>query len=130
MLDAGRYPWPQVRRFHEIIVHHMETGELSWHDTDKIRELHDLYAGVGHTPQGGYAPKASTGTRAKAVLYCTAFQSDACDMHSDHDSPRGFLRHVCAYCMKVVKNNPAFPHGEFQCDRKARDAAKKDTPKN
>ena len=131
MLDAGRYPWPQVRRFHEIVVHHMETGDITWADTGRIRELHELYAGSPAVSQGSYAPKASgVSPRPKQVQFCSAFQTNTCESHADHDSPRGYLRHVCAYCMRVVKNSPAFPHGEFQCERKARDNAKKDLAKN
>ena len=75
MLDAARHPWAQVRHFHEIVIHHMETGEINWRDTDRIKELHELYASNPPVSQGSYAPKASAGPKAKAVQYCSAFQS-------------------------------------------------------
>lgn len=130
MLDATRYPWPSVRHYHSIVLHHMEIGEITWENTSAIQELRANYVSqavnpppvVHHVPMQAQPQAQSQAT----IRYCGLFQSGRCTTQGDHNSTRGFVTHCCAYCMRKGKGQ--FPHGEHDCRRKLSDEGK--DPKN
>ena len=130
MLDATRFPWPSVRHYHAILLHHMEMGEITWDDSTAIQELRANYASQAlcSTTQGPL-PMATPSTPSNAPMrFCGPFQSGNCRQPGDHDSPRGFVVHACSYCLRKGKGR--FPHGEQECRRKKADSEPKVDPKN
>jgi hypothetical protein len=122
MLDATRVSWPAVRHFHEIVVHQMEMANLTWSDTDKIQELRTMYARdtVANNAYANNMGRPVQQARVAETRYCAPFQTNSCRHATDHDSGRGPVRHVCAFCMG--KGRGFFNHGEFECRRKKMEA--------
>jgi hypothetical protein len=131
MLDATRAPWPSVRHYHAIVLHHMEIGELTWEDTAAIQELRANYAlQVQCQPmlqgQGGGHPASQPSS--PGIRYCGPFQTGTCKQPGDHETNRGFVLHICSYCLRKGKGQ--FPHGEQDCRWKRNDTDPKSDPKN
>lgn len=116
MQDAMEFSWANARSFHGILLQQFEMNRMTWQDGEDIARMRGLYA--------QRAPSAST-TKDKASTpnthYCAAFQNGTCQQSGDHTSARGFVRHVCAFCLRVTKN--AFAHAEADCQRKLKHEA-------
>ncbi len=116
MRDAMDYTWPTVRNYHSIILHHMETGRLAWHQRDDIQELRRLYSQRAAPPPPAAPPNQATPSPIQGPIFCLPFQRGACSHQGDHQTNRGPVHHVCAYCLK--KTGKTFPHAESDCRRK------------
>ena len=99
------YGWPAVRNYHGILLHQFELNKISWMDTAEIQKL-----------QRRYVHQLIPATRApKAPLFCLSYQDNKCTQTKDHDSNRGFVKHICAYCLKTNGKE----HTETDCRQKA-----------
>ena len=124
MEDVNLRPWAQVRHFHMTVIQSMEAGQLQWGETDKIlaiqrQHVRGSMTGQSFTPAPRRIPTARPVPvpAGAPMLYCAAFQSNSCEKPTDHDSPRGYLQHICAYCLRIT--GKAFSsHGEADCRRK------------
>jgi hypothetical protein len=123
MDDANVRPWAQVRHFHMSVIQSMETGQLQWGDTERILAIQRQHSRAAPSPSP--APmgprRAATSTRTangvNTPMYCLLYQSNSCDRASDHESPRGFVYHICAFCLKTTgRSIPS--NGEADCRRK------------
>jgi hypothetical protein len=123
MEDVNVRPWPSVRHFHMTIIQAMEAGQLEWGDSEHILSIQRQHvrAVVPNVPAPrrvnmARPPTGRTPT-GPTPLYCAGFQSGSCDKPAEHDSPRGIVHHVCAFCLRVTGNS--YPsHGEADCRRK------------
>ncbi len=116
MQDAADYPWANVRNYHGIVLHQFEMGRLTWADRGRIQQLRRMYA---QTTRGSHLDGASgTATIGQTTgpLFCLSYQRGGCRYNSDHDTSRGNVRHICAFCFKQTGN--AYGHGEMDCKRK------------
>ncbi len=106
MVDAMEYPWPQVRSFNGVLFQLMEQGRFAWGDpTQPLREQYLRAPAHSHTP-AQHKP-----------AYCGPFQSGQCpETAQEHNSPRGMVQHICAYCLRVA--GKACAHPEYVCKRK------------
>jgi hypothetical protein len=120
MEDINSRPWPQVRHFHMCVIQAMEAGQLHWGETDKILAIQRQHMRTGMSAATS-APRRINMPRpvmsGPPPLYCAAFQANTCDKPSDHDSPRGVVQHICAYCLRVTGKTFS-SHGESDCMRK------------
>jgi len=119
MQDAADFPWANVRNFHAVLLHQFEMGRMSWRDDGRIQQLRRTYAQMFRGPQAAETsktghPKGQT----KGPAFCLSYQRGACKYTTDHETTRGKVRHVCAYCFTVTGNT--FPHAESDCNRKAK----------
>ena len=116
MLDATDYGWEAARHAHGVILQEMEAGRITWADEDNIQELRHLYCQrfVRSNPS---APSHAAPNMTKGPLFCLSFQNDKCPFDGDHNTTRGRVRHICAYCLRV--QGAAFKHSEAACRRKA-----------
>jgi hypothetical protein len=121
MEDINIRPWPQVRHFHMCVIQAMEAGHLHWGDTDKILSIQRQHMRSGLSPSSNPVPRRINTPRPVVAgpppLFCAAFQANTCDKTTDHDSSRGFVHHVCAYCLRVTGKTFS-SHGETDCMRK------------
>lgn len=101
-----QYHWEDVRIYHGIILQKMEMGQLQWRDRAQIQESRTTYA---QKQQQGI----SAGQRRNQVICCQAFQSGGCHQKTVHMSSNGFVRHVCAYCLR--RTSKTFNHPEIKC---------------
>jgi hypothetical protein len=119
MEDAIIRPWQQVRHLHITIIQSMETGQLQWGDNEAILAIqrqHSRSYVVPNTAPRRPAPTSRPPTTNNPIVFCIAYQSNACDSTTDHNSEGGFLQHVCAYCLRVTGR--AIRHAEADCRRK------------
>jgi hypothetical protein len=103
----------------------MEQGHLQWGDAAAIKEIREnmVYEPTATTtrtfPRSKEAPRAASKGPDR---YCAPFQANSCKSSGDHDTPRGWVRHICAYCQRQPGlNYPSYNHGEFSCNRKLKD---------
>jgi hypothetical protein len=120
MEDANIRPWPQVRHLHITLIQSMETGQLQWGDMESMLAIQRQHSRAYVTPSPGprrpaVQPRQSTSNN--PIVYCSLYQSNACDSPTDHDSGRGFVHHVCAYCLRVT-GRAISSHSEADCRRK------------
>ena len=94
----------------------MEAGRITWADEDNIQDLRHLYCQrfVRSTPS---APSHAAPNMTKGPLFCLSFQNDKCPFNGDHNTTRGRVRHICAYCLRI--QGVAFKHSETTCRCKA-----------
>ena len=120
MEDANIRPWPQVRHYHMSIIQSMETGQLHWGDIEGMLAIQRQHSRSYITPAPAVrrpAMQPRPPAPGNALLYCALYQTNSCDSPTDHDSPRGFVHHVCAYCMRVT-GRAINSHSEADCRRK------------
>ena len=120
MEDANIRPWQQVRHLHITIIQSMETGQIQWGDNEAMLAIQRQHSRTYVVPST--APRRPTitprpPTTNNAIVFCIAFQSNACDSATDHDTPGGFVHHVCAYCLRVT-GRAISSHSEADCRRK------------
>ena len=116
MLDAADFGWEAARHAHGVVLQEMEAGRLTWNDEDAIGDIRSLYC----QRFARFAPTVDTGapTVTKGPLYCVSFQEGKCSHSTDHNTARGPVRHICAYCLRV--QGCALKHSESACHRKAK----------
>lgn len=108
MQDAVDFPWESVRNFHAIFLHQQEMDRITWNSRSEIAKLRQIYVMRPLKPATG-----ATGPR-----FCLPFQAGKCTQAGDHQTQRGQVKHICAYCLK--SQNGQFPHPEKDCKRKQR----------
>lgn len=113
MQDAMEFSWEATRNCHGIILAQMEMGRLSWEDSDQLHELRRIYA--QKAPSTTSAPHKRSGGK-DGPLFCVPFQEGKCTQQEDHDTARGLVKHICAFCLKATGS--VYPHPEFKCRRK------------
>lgn len=118
MQDATDYPWEGVRNAHGIILAQMEMGRLEWENREKILELRRTYAQRADVPAttGSKRQPPTRPSYTEGPVFCLAFQDGQCSHTGDHDTSRGNVKHICAYCLKATGH--AYPHPEKKCRRK------------
>jgi hypothetical protein len=130
MDDASIRPWPQVRHLHMTIIQAMEAGQLSWGDTEgmlAIQRQHSRTPVIAAAqPVRRSATPTHTANNVVTPLFCGPFQANACERQTDHESPRGFVRHICAFCLRLT-GRPISSHGEADCRRKKQGEEPKNT---
>jgi hypothetical protein len=122
MDDANIRPWPQVRHLHVTIIQSMETGQLQWGDTEAMLAIQRQHSRTYVPPNPAPMPRRPaanprTTTTNPPLVYCLLFQSNSCESPTDHDSARGFVHHVCAFCLRTT-GRAISSHGEAECRRK------------
>lgn len=121
MADAREYPWPSVRNFNGVIMQLYEQDRFEWgENTSSLREH---YLRIPAPAQDKPQLQVANVTRpprtriTPALQYCGPFQSGMCRETADeHDSPRGTVHHICAFCLK--KAGKPCAHPEVICKRK------------
>ena len=121
MVDAQTWDWTTVRHFHGILRQEIEANRLNWRDAAAIQELRLTYL-----IQAGMSKRSTPAATAKKTTprlpVCVPFQTGACPSQaSPHDSDKGNVRHVCAFCLSAV--GYGCYHPENQCQRKTKNAA-------
>lgn len=121
MMDAGEFSWPAARNFHAIALQAMERGRLTWEDQGKIQDLRRTYAQKPLAQPATDHPNADQG---EPVLVCFGYQDGTCRQQGKaHSSPKGTLRHMCAFCWRAT--GKMWPHPERECRfKKESEAAK------
>ena len=133
MDDASVRPWPQVRHLHMTIIQAMEAGQLAWGDTEGMLAIQRQHSRTPQTalysapsqPVRRAATSTLTANNVVTPLFCGPFQANACDRQTDHESPRGFVHHICAFCLRAT-GRAISSHSEADCRRKKQ----ADEPKN
>ena len=120
MEDANVRPWQQVRHYHMTIIQCMETGQLQWGDVEGMLSIQRQHSRTFVAPTPGIRrpttqPRATQS--ASSVVVCVPFQTNNCESHTDHDSPRGFVQHVCGFCLRMT-GRAISSHSEQDCRRK------------
>ena len=122
MQDATDFPWEGVRNAHGIILAQIEMGGCNGrHTQNNGAEAHICQRASAASPQSSHnSSKRQAGTRhshTEGPVFCLPYQDGACVYQGDHDTSRGSVRHICAYCLKATGH--AYPHPEKKCRRKA-----------
>jgi hypothetical protein len=125
MAQAIRFPWPLVSHFHKLVLRQMEQGHLNWGDAAAIKEIRDnmVYEPMPTAPRPYTRPQEMPRPARKGPdRYCAAYQSNTCKISGDHDTPEGWVKHICAYCQRQPGlSSPGYTHAEFECHRKLKD---------
>ena len=100
----------------------LEKGKLKWGDEAKIQEMRVLF--IHRLTRENQAPIAQGPTTKTTQLFCLNYQDGSCAYNADHNSARGSLKHMCAFCYKITGH--AYPHREIDCKRKSRQQSKND----
>ena len=111
MEDSTVYKWSVIRTYHSIILNMMETGRLTWRDTDKIqglRRVHVWQSGQRATDmtRGRPRPAGSADGTPPNVTLCADYNQAKCSQKASH----GDKTHACAFCWGATKrlyNHPA-----------------------
>jgi hypothetical protein len=120
MEDANIRPWPQVRHYHMTIIQSMETGQLHWGDVEGMLAIQRQHSRTFVTPSSAPRRPANpprSNPSGSSIVFCVAYQTNSCDSPTDHDSPRGFVHHVCAFCLRAT-GRAISSHSEADCRRK------------
>ena len=112
MMDAAEFSFDGARNCHGIVLQHIEQGRLTWADRDKLSELRRNYA--QRRPEEDFA--GGNKSRGRTPLFCLKYQEEKCSYTGDHQTTRGFVKHACAYCLRLTGNS--YRHSEQQCRRK------------
>ena len=102
MRGAMDYTWASVRNYHSIILHHMKLA--AWRGTRGTTSRSSQR--VAPPPQDT-PPNQPTPSPIQDPIFCLPFQPGACSHQWDHQTNRGPVHHVCAYCLK--KTGKTFP---------------------
>lgn len=113
MLDSTDYGWESARNAHGIVLQHMEAGKLTWSDADAVAEVRRTYC-----QRFRNASQRASKTFTRGLAFCAKFQDGRCTHEKEHDSPRGPVKHICAFCYRHY--NASYPHPESECRNKAR----------
>lgn len=114
MQDAAEYTFEGARNCHAIILQQLEQGRFTWTNTDKLLELRRTYA----QRQTSDSAHQATRTGKDRPLFCLKFQEGTCTYTGEHQTNRGLVKHVCAYCLK--QTGSSYNHPENLCRRKAK----------
>lgn len=121
MEDVTVRPWPQVRHYHMTVIQEMEAGLLSWGDTEQMLVIQRQHARtaapvvISAPRRPNIQPRQSSGNVTPMV--CPLFQTNSCEHATDHNSPRGFVQHICSYCLHAT-GRAINSHGESECRRR------------
>ena len=126
MMDTSEYSFEAARNCHAIVMQQLEQTRITWDDADKMVELRKTYAQRGHAAEAT-ATANSGREHTRGALFCLKFQEGRCTFHDDHQTSRGMVKHVCAFCLRQY--GATYRHTEQDCrKRKARD--QRDSSKN
>ena len=125
MEDCSSFTWDSIRNFHGIFLQQCELGNTSWDDEAYIQKLRWQYTVQPHPAIVGPGEASVAGQKSKTHMeppsgppFCLPYQSGNCRYAADHNTSRGFVKHCCAYCLKITKQE--YPHTESECRRKAK----------
>ena len=132
MTDAMHFGWESIRGFHAVFLQQIEQGRMDW-DSD-ISSLKTQYL---LAPLGKLSDKQAEPRRNQEVprdrerdreygehpttgpVICLPYQSGGCKAIGDqHESTRGTVRHICAFCLKATGR--FCHHPEDKCIRKTK----------
>ena len=116
MYLASRYSWLSILSFHAACLYEIEHGTKKWGSSFRKLEATTLLAAP--------PPRKSTGkSGGEPILYCGAFQKDACSHTKDHKGLlRGesrMLKHICAHCWLSGKKFAS--HSQASCPSKTKE---------
>ena len=113
-IDASKYAWEIVRDYHALLLTQMEHGELTWFQHTKIQEYRQQEVWSSKPQlQSGSHPTAN-----RKWVPCKPFQQGKCQNTSDHNTTKGYVKHVCAFCHTRGR---ALRHTEQECWSKNKD---------
>ena len=102
MEDTTLYQWAVIRGYHAVVLNMIETGRLTWADTERIQALRRVHVWQtgrmrqSDTKQARPTWKAQSDTNTQI---CQAYQSGSCA----HNESHGAVTHACAYCWSNLK---------------------------
>ena len=103
-----------------IILQNIEQRRITWYDTSSIADLRRTYTQRSAPPQSqdreNRVVKYKSESNTPGPLYCWEYQDGRCRSNADHDTTRGFVRHVCAFCIRAT--GALFRHPESECNKK------------
>lgn len=116
MMDAAEYSFEGARNCHAIVLQQLEQGRVTWDDTERLLELRRTYA--QRQPSNDQSGKSSGRDNGRGPLFCLKYQDGRCSHTGEHQTTRGLVKHICAFCLR--QTGSAYNHPEQQCKRKAR----------
>lgn len=136
MMDAMYFGWEAERGFHGVFLQNIEQGRMDWltditmlktqyllaplskQATNKTAEFKSKTTASTYDRKERYDPGHDHGPNA-GPLFCVPFQTGACKLTGEgHDSQRGPVKHVCAFCLKSA--GKLCMHSEESCIRKTK----------
>ncbi len=130
MMDAMFFGWEAARGFHGVFLQNIEQGRMDWASDVTTLKTQYMLAPLGKQATSTIRPadrdvRGSTFDRkeydhpSSGPLFCVPFQTGACKMTGDgHDTQRGPVKHVCAYCLKSA--GKLCRHPEDSCIRRTK----------
>ena len=110
--DTADTDWPAARFAHHIVLQAMENGHIDYSHTHELRQIRSmaLTKALHKSPTPTPAVQSqrsrawgNTTTNSKPKRACVPFQKGDCTHPKCHQSPLGYLLHVCAYyCLATV----------------------------
>ena len=123
MYFATQYKWSSVLNYHAACLLEVERGNLKWG-----RSFHRLES---TTLANNYlAPRIAKssarhpdlGSNKEKVLFCNAYQKEACSHTKDHQGnfygESKLLRHMCARCWQKTRTIANHPETSSECPEK------------
>ena len=107
MLDESEFSFEAARNCHGIVLQHLEQARLTWADKDRLQELRRKYAQRRLSEES--KSNKSARDRDRTPLFCLKYQEQRCSYNEDHQTTRGFVKHTCAYCLRVIGNTYRHP---------------------
>ena len=116
MYLASRYSWPSILSFHGACLYEIEHGTKKWGSSFRQLETTTLYAAPPPRKGGGKHG-------GEPILFCGAFQKDACTHTKDHEGllkgETKMLKHICAHCWLTEKKFAS--HSQSSCPSKSKE---------
>ena len=132
MMDAMHFGWEATREFHGAFLQNVEQGYMDWGMDLTHLKTQFLLAPAKQAEKSSSHKHEKPDTKAtfkkrdegkeypaSGPIYCKPFQTGACRIDGEsHDSVRGTVKHICAYCLKNA--GKMCTHGEDKCIRKTK----------
>ena len=115
-IDISKHGFDTVRDFHALVLGRIEQNRLTWSDNDQmilLKQQHVWNKPVVN-PARDPAPAAKPHT-ARPWTPCIPYQDGKCSQKGDHFTPKGYVKHVCAFCKT---RNKVYSHPESECLKK------------
>ena len=125
MYFATQYKWRSVLNFHAACLLEVERGNLKWGRSFQRLEsttLSNNYLPARNAKPAGRQSESNPGFAKEKVLFCNAYQKEACSHTKDHlgnfYGESRMLRHMCAKCWQRARTICNHPETSAECPEK------------
>ena len=115
--DAQDFSWSAAKASHEVLLCHMEQGEINgWADCDKIDRIRRAHAQRHVTAPSEKGQKGQEKNQQSGkVLPCLYFNKNLCIQKSSYETRGVLCRHKSSACFSA--EGKAYSHSQADCHK-------------